>query len=68
MRLEQITARALERLDYDKYLLADVVAKRAKEISQGAKPHVAMDPNKFKHVDIALNEVADGFVTIEDKN
>ncbi|MGM0622824.1 MAG: DNA-directed RNA polymerase subunit omega [Campylobacterota bacterium] len=65
MRLEQITAVALEKVGFDKYLLAEGVSKRSKEISAGAKPLVDMDPKKFKHTDIAISEVAAGMIEVK---
>ena len=65
MRLEQITAKALEKVGFDKYLLSEAVAKRSKEIGNGAKPLVDMDPKKFKHTDIAIKEIAEGFVEVQ---
>jgi DNA-directed RNA polymerase subunit omega len=63
MRIEEITAKALEKLNYDKYLLAKVVGKRAKEIENGAKPIVDADVKIEKHTDIALREIAEGKLT-----
>jgi len=60
MRTEQLTAKALEKVDYDKYLLANAVGKRAEEIASGAKPLVDVDPKIVKHTDIALQEIAEG--------
>lgn len=65
MRLEQITAVALEKVAFDKYLLAEAVAKRAKEIAKGAKPLVDMDVTKHKHTDIALIEIAEGLLEVK---
>ena len=60
MRLEQITAQALERVDHDRYLLAKAVGKRAEELNAGAAPLVEMDVKKNKPTDIALFEIAEG--------
>jgi DNA-directed RNA polymerase subunit omega len=65
MRLEQVTADALEKVGFDKYLLTEGVAKRSKEIANGAKPLVDMDPKKFKHTDIALKEIAEGLIEVK---
>jgi len=65
MRLEQIMAVALEKVAFDKYLLAEAVAKRAKEIAAGAKPLVDMDTTKSKHIDIALTEIAEGLLEVK---
>jgi len=60
MRLEQITAQALERVDHDRYLLSKAVGKRAEELNAGAAPLVDMDVKKSKPTDIALFEIAEG--------
>jgi DNA-directed RNA polymerase subunit omega len=65
MRIEKITAKAMEYLDGDRYKLTLVVAKRAEELSFGAEPLVSVDKNKMKFTDIALMEVAEGKVNIE---
>jgi len=67
MRTEQLTAKALEKVDFDKYLLANAVGKRAEEIAAGSEPLVDADPKTTKHTDIALQEIAEGklVVTIE---
>ncbi len=64
MRTEQITAKALKRVDDDKYLLSIIVAKRAEQLANGASPFVKVD-NKEKFTDIALKEIAEGKVGLE---
>jgi len=64
-RLEQITAKALERLNHDRYLLSKAVGKRAEELSSGAVPLVDMDIKKHKATDIAIHEIAEGKLHIE---
>jgi DNA-directed RNA polymerase subunit omega len=64
MRTEQLTAQALEKVDYDKYLLANAVGKRAEEIANGADPLVDADPKTTKHTDIALQEIAEGKLVV----
>jgi len=64
-RLEQITAKALERLNHDRYLLTKAVGKRAEELNSGAAPLVDMDIKKHKATDIALHEIAEGKLHIE---
>jgi DNA-directed RNA polymerase subunit omega len=64
MRTEQLTAKALEKVEYDKYLLANAVGKRAEEIAAGADPLVDADPKVVKHTDIALQEIAEGKLTV----
>jgi DNA-directed RNA polymerase subunit omega len=65
MRLEKIAAKALEKANYNRYLLSAAVSKRANEIANGAEPLVDMDPKKFKYSDIAITEIAEGVVKIE---
>jgi DNA-directed RNA polymerase subunit omega len=63
-RLEQITAKALERYNYDRYLMAKAVGKRAKEITDGAEPLVDMSVKDYKATDIALVEIAEGKIEV----
>ncbi|MCB4747034.1 MAG: DNA-directed RNA polymerase subunit omega [Sulfurovum sp.] len=65
MRTEQLTAKALERVNFDKYLLANAVGKRAKEISNGAEPFVDTDQKITKYTDIALQEIAEGKLIVD---
>jgi DNA-directed RNA polymerase subunit omega len=67
MKIEKLTAKALERLSFDRYLLAVAVGKRAEEIAQGATPLVNMDPKVDKFTDIALVEIAEGKIIISDE-
>jgi DNA-directed RNA polymerase subunit omega len=68
MRLEQITAKALERYDFDRYLLARAVGKRAEELTRGAEPLVDMDIKVDKASDIAIFEIAEGKLEIIKEN
>jgi DNA-directed RNA polymerase subunit omega len=65
MRLEQVTAKALDRLNNDRYLLSKVVGKRAEELNAGAKALVDMDIKKHKATDIAIYEIAEGKLKVE---
>lgn len=65
MRLEQVTAKALDRLNNDRYLLSKVVGKRAEELNSGAKALVDMDIKKHKATDIAIHEIAEGKLKVE---
>ncbi len=65
MRSEQITAKALKRLDNDKYLLSIMTAKRAEQLANGAKPLVKADTDKQKYTDIALLEIANGKICLD---
>jgi len=64
MKIEKLTALALKRVDFDRYLLASAVGKRAEAIANGAAPMVAMDPKVEKFTDIALVEIAEGKIII----
>ncbi len=64
MRVEQLTAKALERVNFDRYLLAGAVGKRAEALANGAKPLVDYDPRKSKFADVALLEIAEGKIIV----
>ncbi len=64
MRTEQLTAIALEKVNYDKYLLANAVGKRAEKIANGAKPLLDIDTTDMKYADIALQEIAEGKIIV----
>ncbi len=65
VRTEQIVAKALKRLDGDRYKLSLVVSKRADELSSGAKPLINVNTNDIKVADIAILEVAEGKIGLE---
>lgn len=65
MRSEEITAKALEKTDNDRYLLSNLVFARIKQLCSGAKPLVNMDLKKDKFADIALREIAEGKISID---
>ena len=64
-RLEQVTAKALERVNHDRYVLSKAVGKRAEELNSGVPPLVDMDIKKHKATDIAIHEIAEGKLKIE---
>jgi len=64
MRTEQLTALALEKVDFDKYLLANAVGKRAEAISNGAEIQLDIDTSGMKYSDIALQEIAEGKIIV----
>ena len=64
MRLEQLTAKALETANIDRYQLALAVAKRSEELQNGAQTKLNIDVKKMKAADIALMEIAQGHITI----
>jgi len=64
-RLEKIAAKALEKYQYNRYLLSKAVGLRAKELTNGATPLVEdMDLKRHKATDIALVEIAEGLIEI----
>lgn len=65
MRLEQLTAKALETANIDRYQLAIAVAKRSEELLNGAATKLNVDVKKAKTADIALMEIAEGHITVK---
>ena len=65
MRLEQLTAKALETANIDRYQLALAVARRAEELQNGATTKLNVDMKKMKATDVALMEIAEGHVGIK---
>ncbi len=64
MRLEEMTAKALDKAGVDRYQLALAVAKRAEELHNGSPTKLNIDPKRIKPTDLALMEIAEGVVTI----
>ncbi len=64
MRLEEMTAKALEKAGVDRYQLALAVAKRAEQLHNGATTKLNIDPKTMKLTDLALMEIAEGVVII----
>ncbi len=64
MRTEQLTAKALENVNFDKYLLANAVGKRAEKIANGAEILLDIDTTNMKYADIALQEIAEGKLAV----
>lgn len=64
-RMEEIAAKALQRMNNDRYKLSLSVAKRAEDLANGAMPLVDMDKNKYKFADIALVEIAENKLILE---
>jgi DNA-directed RNA polymerase subunit omega len=64
MRTEQLTAKALEQVNYDKYLLSNAVGKRAEKIANGAEILLDIDTTGMKYADIALQEIAEGKIIV----
>ena len=65
MRIEQISAEALERVNYDRYLLAQAVSKRVNELLNGAKPLVNLTKN-MQPTEIAILEIAKGLIKVNE--
>lgn len=65
MRLEKITAKALETAGVDRYQLALAIAKRAEELHAGAPSKLNVDPKSMKPTDLALMEIAEGLVSVK---
>jgi len=64
MRVEQISAEALEKVNYDRYLLAQAVAKRVNELLNGAKPLVELPKKHMQPTEIAILEIAKGLIKV----
>ena len=65
MRLEEITAKALETAKIDRYQLAIVIAQRAKELESGATSRLNLSLKTIKSTDLALMEIAEGLVSVK---
>ena len=66
MRLEEILAEALEKVNNDRYVLSVAVGQRADELSKGAKPLIDSAQTKnMKYTDIAIKEIASGALVID---
>lgn len=66
MRLEEILAEALEKVNNDRYVLSVAVGQRADELSKGAKPLIDSTQTKnMKYTDIAIKEIASGVLVID---
>ncbi|HQS66361.1 MAG TPA: DNA-directed RNA polymerase subunit omega [Sulfuricurvum sp.] len=65
MRLEKLTAKALETANIDRYQLALAVAKRSEQLQNGASSKLNVDLKKMKAADVALMEIAEGHISIK---
>jgi len=66
MRIEEILAQALEKVNNDRYVLSVAVGQRADELSKGAKPLIDSNQTKnMKYTDIAIKEIASGVLVID---
>ncbi len=66
MRIEKINAKALERVNYDRYLLAQAVSKRVKELLNGAKPLIDLPKKNMQLTEIAVFEIAEGLIKVNE--
>lgn len=63
-RIEEITAKALEKID--KIAINWLCwYQRAEQLANGAEPLIKADKNKSKFTDIALMEIVEGKVRLE---
>ena len=65
MRTEQIASKALEKVNFDRYLLSNILFARIDELSRGAKQLVNKNVKTDKLADITLLEVAEGKIGLE---
>jgi DNA-directed RNA polymerase subunit omega len=65
MRIEQLNAKALDQVGYDRYLLAVAVGKRVEELTNGAKPLVDTKKNT-QPTEIAIREIAEGLIKVKE--
>jgi len=66
MRIEQINAQALEKVNYDRFLLSQAVANRVKELLNGAKPLVDLPKKNMQPTEIAVLEIAKGAIKVKE--
>jgi len=64
MRIEQINAKALERVNYDTYLLSQAVARRVNELLNGSKPLIDLPKKNMQLTEIAILEIAEGLIKV----
>ncbi len=66
MRIEQINAKALEILNYDRFLLSQAIAKRVNELLNGDKPLVELPKPNMQLTEIAILEIASGALKVKE--
>jgi DNA-directed RNA polymerase subunit omega len=66
MRIEQVNAKALERVNYDRYLLSQAVSKRVNELLNGAKPLIDLPKKNMQLTEIAIMEIAEGLIKVKE--
>ncbi len=65
MRIEQLNAKALDQVGYDRYLLSVAVSKRVEELTNGAKPLLDVK-NNTQPTEIAIAEIAEGLIKVKE--
>ncbi|MBR2494294.1 DNA-directed RNA polymerase subunit omega [Helicobacter sp.] len=65
MRTEQIAAKALEQVNNDRYVLANMIFKRVKQLNNGAPNLVGANLKLEKLADVAMREIAEGKLVLE---
>ncbi|MDL0080560.1 DNA-directed RNA polymerase subunit omega [Helicobacter zhangjianzhongii] len=65
MRTEQIAAKALEQVNNDRYVLANMIFKRVKQLNNGAPNLVGANIKLEKLADVAMREIAEGKLVLE---
>ena len=66
MRSEEITYKALQLVGNDRYKLTAAISQRANELSKGTDNLLDIDTKNMKFVDIALIEIAEEKLLIEE--
>jgi len=66
MRIEQINAKALEKVNYDRYLLSQAVARRVNELLNGSKPLIDLPKKNMQLTEIAILEIAEGLIKVKE--
>lgn len=65
MRTEQIAAKALEQVNNDRYVLANMIFKHVKQLNNGAPNLVGANLKLEKLADVAMREIAEGKLVLE---
>jgi DNA-directed RNA polymerase subunit omega len=66
MRIEQINAKALEKVNYDRFLLSQAISKRVNELINGAKPMLELPKQNMQPTEIATLEIAEGLIKVKE--
>lgn len=65
MRIEEVIAKALDKTLNDRYVLANMVFTRVRQLENGAQPLVDVEVKDYKLSDIAMMEIAGGKIRVE---